>query len=153
MLGWRHHAQPQLDFSTSAEILKSIQLLEEFKVKRDKWRTEVESLPPVEKQLQRQVCGASASSSSVPRADELLALRSVQRYLFPDDWLWTERIVAEFKSFEAILNTRLAQMHNQAILNQDEANIHGRVEAPSGLSLRAVLYAYQDSREDELETY
>jgi hypothetical protein len=56
-------AQSQLDFSTTAEILKSVKLLEELKVKRDKWKTEVESLRSVEKQLQRQVRARSAADA------------------------------------------------------------------------------------------
>mmetsp|Transcript_12145 Transcript_12145/g.29873 ORF Transcript_12145/g.29873 Transcript_12145/m.29873 type:complete len:4768 (-) Transcript_12145:256-14559(-) len=72
-----------MDFKSTDEVVKNITTLEELKKKANYWGKEIKAQAGVEKMLER------------------------QRYLFPSDWMYSERVVGEFASFQQILKQKL----------------------------------------------
>ena len=85
------------DFGSTGEIVDSVTLLQGLKVKAEGWKEEVARQQSVEQLLQR------------------------QRFHFPSDWLFSERVEGEWKAFEQILQRKLGRMHDEA------ANIQQKV--------------------------
>lgn len=98
-----------IDFGTTADIVNSVTILQELNHKSKTWKAELETQKTVEKLLQR------------------------QRFLFPEDWLFCERVQHEYNAFEQILSRKLAQMHaeNKSIqraLNAEDELLSSRVK-------------------------
>ena len=85
------------DFGSTSEIVDSVTLLQGLRVKAEGWKEEVARQQSVEQLLQR------------------------QRFHFPSDWLFSERVEGEWKAFEQILARKLSKMHDEA------ANIQQKV--------------------------
>ena len=85
-----------LDFSGTAEIVDSVTLLQGLRLKAEGWRAEVGGMQSVEQLLQR------------------------QRFHFPSDWLFSDRVKGEWKAFEQILQRKLARMQDEAVSIQQK---------------------------------
>ena len=84
------------DFGSTSEIVDSVTLLQALRVKAEGWKADVVRQQAVEQLLQR------------------------QRYHFPSDWLFSERVDGEWKAFEQILTRKLARMHDEAATIQQK---------------------------------
>jgi dynein cytoplasmic 1 heavy chain len=98
-----------LDFGSTEEIVESVTLLQDLRHKSTDWRKNIEDQKSVEKLLER------------------------QRFMFPDEWLYLDRVQSEYYAFDQILNRKLAQMHNeaahiQAQLNAEEVRLNDCVK-------------------------
>ena len=78
------------DFGSTADIVDSVTMLQSLRVKADGWREDVTRMASVEQLLQR------------------------QRYHFPSDWLFSERVEGEWRAFEQILARKLQRMQEEA---------------------------------------
>ena len=78
------------DFGSTADIVDSVTMLQSLRVKADAWKEDMGRMVSVEQLLQR------------------------QRYHFPSDWLFSERVEGEWRAFEQILTRKLARMQEEA---------------------------------------
>merc|ERR1712087_629608 len=78
------------DFTTTESILSSVTLFQDLNKKSKQWTADFDTQKAVEKVL------------------------VAQRYSFPEDWVNSEKIEGQMKSFEQILNRKLVQMAKQA---------------------------------------
>jgi len=76
-----------MDFSTTHNIVESVTLLQKLNIKAKGWRQRLETMKNTEKLLVR------------------------HRFLFPVDWIRTDRVQQEFNQFDQILQRKLARMH------------------------------------------
>jgi len=72
-----------LDFKDTEQVIANVMALQELKNKSQTWEADMKAQVGVEKMLER------------------------QRYLFPQDWLYSERVIGEWTAFQQILNTKL----------------------------------------------
>ena len=98
------------DFASTADIVESVTLLQGLRGKAEGWKEEVAKQQSVEQLLQR------------------------QRFLFPSDWLFSERVDGEWRAFEQILQRKLHKMADEAAaiqqkIGHEDVELERRVKA------------------------
>eukprot|EP00463_Aulacantha_scolymantha_P001387 TRINITY_DN2002_c0_g1_i1.p1 TRINITY_DN2002_c0_g1~~TRINITY_DN2002_c0_g1_i1.p1 ORF type:complete len:180 (-),score=23.14 TRINITY_DN2002_c0_g1_i1:293-832(-) len=84
------------DFTSTESILSSVTLLQELNAKGKTWKPECETQKTIEQVLTR------------------------QRYAFPEDWLWSDKITQELRSFRVLLDKKLVLMYNEGKAIQEK---------------------------------
>ena len=90
------------DYGTTADIVTSVTLLQTLNKQSKQWATQLESIKAAEKLLVQ------------------------QRFMFPDGWIYADRIQGEWHAFEQILGRRLAHLLSETPLIQVKISAEDR---------------------------
>lgn len=100
----------KFDFSTTKNIIDSVTLLQGMKNKSVEWNDQLQEEVGAETLLQK------------------------NRFQFPNEWVYTERVASEFESFDQILKRKLAHMEKnsdkiEAKIKEESKVLEGKVTA------------------------